>query len=187
MYIAAHLVLGPELLELAHDAVGYARRALRQEAVHHRPHDVHLVPYREVDEVCIDQDVVGRPELRVVLEEEGAHGLVDVAGLTTPPPRRSLRRRQFFGGQFLLVGLDTRVLGGYDLLRHGEFARLLRLAHYYLLWRRWRMMRRSHPSRLFFGVLPERKHVNKWDRSREVGREEETREVLFQSLFVLRQ
>lgn len=38
-----HAVLGPELLELSHHAVGDARDGLRQQAVHHGLDDVELV------------------------------------------------------------------------------------------------------------------------------------------------
>eukprot|EP00578_Thalassiosira_sp_NH16_P001048 CAMPEP_0181138512 /NCGR_PEP_ID=MMETSP1071-20121207/34288_1 /TAXON_ID=35127 /ORGANISM="Thalassiosira sp., Strain NH16" /LENGTH=163 /DNA_ID=CAMNT_0023225357 /DNA_START=626 /DNA_END=1114 /DNA_ORIENTATION=+ len=99
-----HLVLRPEPLELPHDAVGDARYALREEAVHHGPYDVHLVPDGKVDEVGIHEDVVGRSELGVVLEEEGGYGLVDVAGLLLLLGLLRLR------GLYDLVGFDARIL-----------------------------------------------------------------------------
>lgn len=73
-------VLGAEFLELGHDAVGDAGDALGEEAVHHRLVDLELVLDREVDEVGVDEDVVGRAELCVVLEEHGRGNLRDLLG-----------------------------------------------------------------------------------------------------------
>ena len=52
-------VLGAELLELCHDAVGDVGDALGVEAVHHGLHHVQLVLHAEVDKVGVDEHVVG--------------------------------------------------------------------------------------------------------------------------------
>lgn len=61
-----------ELLELGHHAVGDVGHAFGVQTVHHRLHDVEFVFDREVDEVRVDDDVVGRTQLRVVVEEQSA-------------------------------------------------------------------------------------------------------------------
>jgi len=53
------MVLGAEFFELAHDAVGDAWDAFGEEAVHHGAYHVHFVFDGEVDEVGVDEDVVG--------------------------------------------------------------------------------------------------------------------------------
>ena len=74
-------VLGAELLQLSHHAVGDVRDTLGVERVHHVLDYVHLVLDREVDEVGIDEYVEGRAELGVVLEEQGAGALHMLGGL----------------------------------------------------------------------------------------------------------
>lgn len=76
-----HPVLGPQLLQLAHDAVRDVGDALGVEAVHHALDHVHLVLDREVDEVGVDEDVIGRTQLGVVGEEEGGGALDGGRGL----------------------------------------------------------------------------------------------------------
>ena len=63
-------MLGAQLLQLRHHAVGDIRDALGVEGVHHVLDDVHLVLDGEVDEVGVDQDVERGPKLGVILEEE---------------------------------------------------------------------------------------------------------------------
>ena len=74
-------VLGAELLQLRHHAIGDVRDTLGVEGVHHVLDNVHLVLDREVDEVGIDENVEGRAELGVVLEEQGAGALHVLGGL----------------------------------------------------------------------------------------------------------
>jgi hypothetical protein len=76
-----YAILRAQLLQLRHDAVGDVGDALRVQRVHHVLDHVHLVLDGEVDEIGIDEDVEGRPELRVVLEEEGAGALDMLGGL----------------------------------------------------------------------------------------------------------
>ena len=47
------------------------RLTLCIQTVHHPLKYVQLVLYGEVDKICVDQDVVWRTQLCVVLEEEG--------------------------------------------------------------------------------------------------------------------
>ena len=42
---------------------------LGTEALSHALQNVQLVLYGEVDEVCVNKDVVGRPQLVIILEE----------------------------------------------------------------------------------------------------------------------
>ena len=58
-YLEGDPVLGPQLLQLGHDAVGDVGDALGVEAVHHGLHHVQLVLHAEVDEVGVDENVVG--------------------------------------------------------------------------------------------------------------------------------
>lgn len=60
-YFEGHSVLLSQFLELSHDAVGDAWGAFRIQAVHHALHQVDLIADGEVDEVCIDNDLVGGP------------------------------------------------------------------------------------------------------------------------------
>jgi hypothetical protein len=62
-------VLGAELLEFGHDAVGNDGNAFGVEAVHHRGQHFELLLNRVGDEVGVDQDGVGRYQSGVVLEE----------------------------------------------------------------------------------------------------------------------
>ena len=78
-YSESNPVLAAELLQLRHDAVGDVGDTLGVQTVHHALDDVHLVLDGEVDEVGVHEDVKGRPELSVILEEESA-GLLDVFG-----------------------------------------------------------------------------------------------------------
>lgn len=59
-----------ELFQLGHHAVCNVRHAFCVQTVHHWLYDVEFVFDREVDEVCVDDDVKGRAELGVVAEEE---------------------------------------------------------------------------------------------------------------------
>ena len=68
-------MLGAQLLQLRHHAVGDVGDALGVEGVHHILDNVHLVLDGEVDEVGVDQNVERRPKLGVVLEEEGTGAL----------------------------------------------------------------------------------------------------------------
>ena len=61
-------VLDSHLLELGNHALSHTRDALSKQAVHHALEDVQLVLNGEVNEVGIDQDVIGRPQLHVVLK-----------------------------------------------------------------------------------------------------------------------
>lgn len=67
-YLERDPVLGPELLQLGHDAVGDVGDALGVEAVHHGLHHVQLILHTEVDEVGVDENVVGleNRKIRVV-------------------------------------------------------------------------------------------------------------------------
>lgn len=73
-------VLGPQLLELGHDAVGDDGRALGIQAVHHCGEKLQLVPHRVREEIGIDEHGVGG--IRAVLcwkkREEDTCGLEDV-------------------------------------------------------------------------------------------------------------
>lgn len=69
------LVLGTELFQLADHAIRDVRDALGVEAVHHGFDHVEFVFNAKVDEIGVDEDVVGRAELGVVLEEHGRAGL----------------------------------------------------------------------------------------------------------------
>ena len=68
-------MLGAQLLQLRHHAVGDVRDALGVEGVHHVLDNVHLVLDGEVDEVGVDQDVERGPKLGVILEEESTRTL----------------------------------------------------------------------------------------------------------------
>ena len=65
-------VLGPQLLQLRHHAVGDVRHALGVQAVHDAGDHLQLVGDAEVDEVGVQQHVVGGPQLLVVPEEQRA-------------------------------------------------------------------------------------------------------------------
>lgn len=58
-----------QLLQFGHHAVSYVRRTFGEHTVHHRLNYVQLVFDREVDEVCIDKDMIWRTQLSVVIEE----------------------------------------------------------------------------------------------------------------------
>lgn len=122
-HLQCHLVFGTEFFQFSHDAVGDARDAFGEEAVHHRPNDVHFVSDGEVDEVGIDQDVVGGAQLGVVLEEEGGDGLVDVSGLFL------LGQLFLLGLLFFLVGFDAGVFWGDYFFGYCELARLFCFTH----------------------------------------------------------
>ena len=51
--------------------------ALSIETIHHALNNVHFVLDREINEVCVNEDMEWGPELRVVLEEESA-GLLNM-------------------------------------------------------------------------------------------------------------
>jgi hypothetical protein len=73
-----------EPLELGHDALGEVRGALGVETIEQRLKDVELVLNGKVDEIGVDQNVIRRPELRVVREKHarqnrsGSHDLLFV-------------------------------------------------------------------------------------------------------------
>lgn len=64
-------VLGPQLFELGHDAVGDDGGALGVQAVHHRGEKLKLMPHRVRQEIGIDEHGVGWDQGGVVLKEEG--------------------------------------------------------------------------------------------------------------------
>lgn len=71
-------VLLPKLLQLRHHTVRDAGDALRQQTVHHGLVDLELVFDRKVDKVGIDQHMIRRAKLCVILEEHCGGRLVDV-------------------------------------------------------------------------------------------------------------
>lgn len=68
----------PKLLQLRHHTVRDAGDALRQQTVHHGLIDLELVFDRKVDKVGIDQHMIRRAKLCVILEEHCGGRLVDV-------------------------------------------------------------------------------------------------------------
>lgn len=62
-------------LELCNDAIRNARNRFCKQTLHQRLEHVHFVLYAEVYEVGIDENVIRRTELGVMLEEE-AHFLL---------------------------------------------------------------------------------------------------------------
>lgn len=72
-------VLGSELLEFRHDARGDDGVALGVEAVHHGLEQGQLALHRVTEEIGVDEDVVGRHEGRIVLEEHVAGHLLHLA------------------------------------------------------------------------------------------------------------
>ena len=70
-----HSVLGTELLQLGHHAVGDARNDLGIEAVHRGLDDLQLVLNGKVDKIGVQQDVVRRAQSAVVVEEHGGRHL----------------------------------------------------------------------------------------------------------------
>lgn len=111
--------LGPELLQLTKDAVRHTRNALGIQTVHHGLDNVEFVADGEADEVGVDEDVVGRGEGGVVLEEEGRGDLFDVTDRLGFFLRPCL-------GRLLLDALQARVCRGDELLFDGKlFLRFL--------------------------------------------------------------
>lgn len=53
-------VLLSEFFHLSHDAVCDVRNALGVQAFHHILYDVQFVFYREINEICIDKNVIRR-------------------------------------------------------------------------------------------------------------------------------
>ena len=98
------------------------------QAVHHALDNVHLVFDGEVDEVGVHEDVEGRPQLGVVLEEESA-GLLHVLG------RLDLVRilRLLLLGRRSVLLLEPRIRGGDHPLHCGKPLGLPRPTHHY--WR----------------------------------------------------
>ncbi|KAL3778748.1 hypothetical protein HJC23_012444 [Cyclotella cryptica] len=118
-----HFVFRSEFFEFSHDAVYDAGDAFGEDTVHHGSYDFHFVRNGKVDEVRVDEDVVGRSELIVVLEEEGGDGLVDVSGFDVGG---------FFGGLlflYLLFGFGACVFRADYLFGHSEFAGLFGFPH----------------------------------------------------------
>lgn len=72
MRLTGHILRSPE---------AWPPLTLGVEAVHHGLHQVQLGFDGEVDEVGVHQDVVRRPELRVVLEEQTGR-MLGAAGKT---------------------------------------------------------------------------------------------------------
>lgn len=72
---STNLVFPPELLHFGEDAISNVRNAFGVEAIHHAGDDVQLVLNAEIDEIRVDDYVKRRPELRIVLEEQGARNL----------------------------------------------------------------------------------------------------------------
>jgi hypothetical protein len=121
----SHFVFGAKFFEFSHNTVGNAGDAFGKKTIHHRSNDFHLISNGKVDKVGVNQDVVRRAKLSVVLEEEGRDGLVYVAGFLFG----------FFFGEFLLllllVGFDAGVFGTDDLFGYGEFTCLFGFSHGY--------------------------------------------------------
>lgn len=72
-------VLWPELLQLRHHARRYDGFCGGEEGVHEGGEQVEFVLDRVREEVCVDEDLVGRGEGGVVGEEHGGRGLGDLA------------------------------------------------------------------------------------------------------------
>ena len=72
-------ILGAELFELGHDAVGDDGNALGIQTVHHGRLEFEFVLHGVGEEIGVDEDGVGRDECRVVLVEEGGGDLRDFA------------------------------------------------------------------------------------------------------------
>ena len=70
-----HPILGPQFLQLGHDAISNARCAFSVQAIHHGFNYVELILYGKIDKVGVDEDLVGWGEGGVVLEEEGRGSL----------------------------------------------------------------------------------------------------------------
>jgi hypothetical protein len=87
-----------------------------------RFHPIYL-PYGEVDKVCIDEDIVRRSKLCIVLKKESTRSLFDVL--------RSLLLLLFFNFLLGLLGVLTnpRILRTDDLLCNRELAGLFSLSH----------------------------------------------------------
>lgn len=62
--------LGAQLLKLGHDTVGNHGNTLGEQAVHHAADKVNLLLDAKVEKIGIDNDLVGRLDGLVVLEEE---------------------------------------------------------------------------------------------------------------------
>lgn len=69
-YPQRQLVLRPQFLQFSANAIRDVGNALGVEAIHHILDDIEFTFYAEVDEIGIDDNVVWRTQLRVVLEEE---------------------------------------------------------------------------------------------------------------------
>jgi hypothetical protein len=72
-------VLRTQLLQLGHDAAGDDGPTLGVQARHHGLEHLELVLHCVGEEICVDEDGVGRFESCVVLEEEGGGDLGDLA------------------------------------------------------------------------------------------------------------
>jgi hypothetical protein len=72
-------VLWPELLQFRYDAVCHIRRHFCHQAVFHSFFYVQSVFQREIDEVCIDDNVVRGTKLLVILEEKRRTGFWQLA------------------------------------------------------------------------------------------------------------
>ena len=98
------------------------------ETIHHALNNVHFVLDREINEVCVNEDMEGGPELRVVLEEESA-GLLHVLS------RLDLVRvlRLLLLGRRSVLLLEPRIRGGDHPLHCGKPLCLPRPTHHY--WR----------------------------------------------------
>lgn len=72
---------GAQLLQLGHDAVGDADLALGVEQVHQPRQQVDLAAHRQRQEVCVNEDGVGRAQALVCVEEEMRRLLRDASGL----------------------------------------------------------------------------------------------------------
>ena len=59
-----------ELLQLGHHAVAYVRYALGIHAVHHRLYYVEFVFDRKIYEIRVDEHVIGRAQLRVIIKKQ---------------------------------------------------------------------------------------------------------------------
>jgi len=115
-------VLVAQLLQLGAHAVGYVGYALGVQAVHHSLHNVQLVLDAEVDEVRVQDDVIRRTQLGVVLEEQGGALL---GGLMHLELVRILDRLLFLSK--LIFDAGVRGLHQTFQLRIALFLHLLRL------------------------------------------------------------
>mmetsp|Transcript_2696 Transcript_2696/g.5704 ORF Transcript_2696/g.5704 Transcript_2696/m.5704 type:complete len:234 (-) Transcript_2696:213-914(-) len=75
------LVFATQFFELRHDTVRNAGYAFGQQTIHHGSDHVEFFTNTKVDKICINQNIVRRTKLLVVLEKQGRVGLFDLTRL----------------------------------------------------------------------------------------------------------